>query len=149
MYRMFLFSIALSALVLFTGCSEHDCRNIKDKKSAWNDIAKITKGADRCSLSKSGSMLQSFESLRVTHYQAKVEDVSAQFAERLKAQGWQNVTVEDYKGKRANGKPLSGKQVLAIKGKEKLIAKSYYLADGIVDSLITTSSALDKVVLPY
>ena len=134
---------SLSFLVFaLSGCSEHDC-DLKDKKEQWNEIAKTTKGADMCFLTTSGGLMESYGNLAVSHYGTTVDPVAEQYNTRFEELGWET-KLESYESKRANGKPLTGKQVIARKGDESVIARVYELGEGIINVDITTKAELDK-----
>ncbi len=124
------------ATTMLLGCSEHDCELENDEqKKAFGEIAAMTKGANHCFVSNqaAGFLGEPDLELAATHYQATVDEVATKYASFLKGKGWE-VELKDYDGKRANGKPLTGKMVLARKDGRNLGTTVYALSEGIIET---------------
>ena len=120
---------ACAMMVALGACSKHKCDLSSDSdKQSFGEIAAMTGGAFSCMVSN-GELIAS-------HGDTTVDAIVAKYKSFLEGQGWK-VTVEDYKGQRANGKPLEGKLVGAEKGGKKAITLVYPLAEKLIETVTT------------
>jgi hypothetical protein len=115
------------ALTIAVGaCSKHKCDLSSDAdKQAFGDIAAMTGGAFSCMVSN-GELIAS-------HGDTTVDAIVTKYKAFLEKEGWK-VSVEDYKGQRANGKPLEGKLIGAEKGGKKSVTLVYPLAEKLIET---------------
>ncbi len=119
--------IPIVLVLSIVGCAKHKCDlpSAEDKKT-FGDIAEMTKGAERCDVTNG--------ELHATHYKANVDNVTAKYKKVLEAKAYK-VEVSDHEGTRSNGKPLTGKLIVAEASGQKMNTLVYLLTDGIVETV--------------
>jgi hypothetical protein len=123
-----------------TACSEHDCKlDTEAAKTAFGDVAGMTKGANHCFVS-TGPIFAELAAdgpppleLATSHYGTTIDAVAKKYEAFLVGNGWE-VRVEPHTGKRGNGEAYEGKRVLAKKGDRQLGTIVYELGKGIIDT---------------
>lgn len=120
--------VGACALVIGVGaCSKHKCDlSSGTDKQTFGDIAPMTGGAFSCMVS-GGELV-------ATYGDSTVDAVLTKDKGWLEKNGWK-VSVEDYKGERANGKPLEGKMMLSEKGSQKIGTLIYPLSDKLIETV--------------
>lgn len=119
------------ALVMGVGaCSKHTCDlSSGSDKTTFGDVAPMTGGAFSCFVSNG--------ELVATHGDTTVDAVVTKYKAFLEKDGWK-LGVEDYKGSRANGKPVEGKTIAAEKGGKKTSTLVYPLSDKLIETVTST-----------
>ena len=120
--------VCASALMIGVGaCSKHKCDlSSGSDKQTFGDVAPMTGGAFSCMVSD-GELVATFGD-------TTVDAVVTKYKAFLEKDGWK-VSVEDYKGERANGKPLEGKTVKADKAGKNVSTLVYPLSDKLIETV--------------
>lgn len=120
----------LGACALMVGaaaCSKHKCDlSSGSDKQTFGEIAPMTGGAFSCMVTD-GELI-------ATHGDTTVDAIVTKYKAFLEKDGWK-VAVADYKGERANGKPLEGKTVTADKGSKKINTLVYPLGEKLIETV--------------
>lgn len=144
--KLLLASVLLVSLAGLGGCAKHDCKLESDaEKSAFGDIAPMTKGAFSCFSRTEDNMGMSKPHLELaaTFGDSSIDKVTDQYKSFLDKNGW-TTTVEPHTGKRGNGKTYEGKMLLAKKGDRQVGAIIYGMnpdEDGKAKAMIDTTIA--------
>lgn len=123
--------LALAGILLgANACSKHDCDLASEAdKAKFGEVAEMTGGAHSCMVSGA--------ELIATHPDMSIDEVAKKYEGFLASKSWE-VKIEDYASKRANGKDLEGKLVVAKSGDKELRTVVYPLTPTIIETVTTS-----------